>query len=1368
MAALIVNQTKSADIFTASASGTTKFTIHNDGSITLAGMSSTSETAEGTIYYDTDVDHLYLRTGDAAYHRLAQDMTKYTVNNTSLATGSYVEIAHNQAVDDISTTAWIYDGSKYVRIDDAALRSLNTEDNTLVAWYKMEEASGNLDNAEGTAGNDLTASGSATYQQTGKVNYAIDFDGSTDWFVTEFDADNNNFDFGTGSFSIGGWFKHDTISTNSDYMISKYSDEASITSLGDGADGTIIVSSAKNINTQTIASSRTYADGIAYRVGAPSDSATSVTRYTTVTLSNGISAGDEVMLINLQGASGDLGDVGNYEIMEVQSVTATTITFTEAITKSYDGASAANQKVIVQRVPNYTEVTIQSGGSVTASAWDALATTPTGSAGYYTGIVAFKANGTVSIESGGSVTVSEKGYRGGPKGSGTATGTSGESRPGTGSVSTSANDGGGGGGYTYVGAGNGGDDGGGGGYATTGTIGVVNGSGGTGGAGGGTYGSSDLSSDLFFGSGGGGGGSWVSNGGNGGIGGGIAFISANSISVSGNINAIGQNGVVNTGSSGNGGSGSGGSIFLSANTLTLGSSLVNGLGATAYADGGDGRIYTKYSTSSSGTTTPGAEVSVVTPNSGGYKLYMASDGDIVFGIDDDNAIFPEDSATTTIATYDDNNWHHIVAVKNGTTNIKIYIDGQEVASDTSLAATGSLSNGKPFYLGVDYDGASNSYDGTMDQIFVYNRTLSPGEIEELYRSNSRFYIEQTSNNVLRLYNYTGETQNVRLDAIVFGADLAEWYATDNQSIEAGDVVSITGEKDNYGVPKVRKSAVEGEKELMGIISTKAGQELGIPSEDRKLVGLSGRVPVKIAPDSQNILAGDFLTSSSTYPGMATKATRPGHVVAKALETWNPDSGKSKINSFINVSWHDPSIYLTDIGELSIQIATEPSQVYNNLSLNLYLLLDKLGKSIKTLGVFGQIIAANIKAGAIETKEFTTDSFLAFQGTIDNLIINSNLVSPKIETEVISPIADKNLVIDLENTATDSAEATYGNLIVKGEDGKEVVSIDPSGNATFSGTLESEQVTTNDLYAGKIYADEIVARSGSFANITSASQSSITREEIEEMLREAEDNLASLSSQDQQLVNASGSANISELALENLFVTDIAAITSLSISNSMTLGNDLVFQTSISDEGEILANTIDTLSAPLQIQSLAMAPLEIMAGKFRIETDGNVFIDGNLFIAGNIEAEKLTLKPNQEILESGFGDLLNIQGIDGNLVASINASGSASFNELSTNKLTIAGSETTTSSTLVDGLVTQTNATAGKATLPANIGQITIKNPKITNYTLVYVTPTSSTMNNVLYVKSKGEGFFTVGFSQPIPLGVEFNWWVIDVKNPKLD
>ena len=90
--------------------------------------------------------------------------------------------------------------------------------------------------------------------------------------------------------------------------------------VGNGADGALAPTGTFDLNAST-SGSRTYADGIAYHVTTPADSATSVTRVSG-TNTNGIVIGDELLLINLQGASGDAADVGNYEFVEVQSVTS--------------------------------------------------------------------------------------------------------------------------------------------------------------------------------------------------------------------------------------------------------------------------------------------------------------------------------------------------------------------------------------------------------------------------------------------------------------------------------------------------------------------------------------------------------------------------------------------------------------------------------------------------------------------------------------------------------------------------------------------------------------------------------------------------------------------------------------------------------------------------------------------------------------------------------------------------------------------------------------------------------------------------------------------------------------------------------------
>jgi hypothetical protein len=470
--------------------------------------------------------------------------------------------------------------------------------------------------------------------------------------------------------------------------------------------------------------------------------------------------------------------------------------------------------------------------------------------------------------------------------------------------------------------------------------------------------------------------------------------------------------------------------------------------------------------------------------------------------------------------------------------------------------------------------------------------------------------------------------------------------------------------------------------------------------------------------------------------------------------------------------------LTSTGDLNIIIdqTKQLASTKQDLQNTLFDLRDSAGQIVTGMANFAQVAAVriktglveteniivnnvliaknaifeNVKAGAIVTKEFVTNSLVAFQATIDNLIVRNGLVSPSVQTALISPLADqKDIVVKIGNTNTATNSSEPGKLIVENASGSAVASIDEAGNATFSG----------DINARKIYADEIIAGKVTFSDLFSASSSGITRDEVEAMLKEAEVGQQTLAdSLKGNIFAATDSANINEIAVNSLYVTGQAAINSLSLTKSLSLGTDLVISSQISDN-QIIVNSIDTLSAPLQIQSLALAPLEMMAGKVRIETNGNMIVTGDLFVAGRIESTGLTLNQPEG---SSFGDLLNVKDSLGNSVASIDSSGSAKFNSVETNQLVIAAGQNASQSALaVNGIIT-TNATAGKATIPADISEITIQNPKITDYTLVYVTPTSSTLNNVLYVKSKGAGFFTVGFSRPLLIDAEFNWWVVQV------
>ncbi|HMN19043.1 MAG TPA: DUF2341 domain-containing protein [Candidatus Moranbacteria bacterium] len=341
---------------------------------------------------------------------------------------------------------------------------------------------------------------------------------------------------------------------------------------GSGADGSVNISTAKNINTDVLASGRSCADAVSYSVTALGNDFATLSG----SAEGCIAPGDEVLLVNLQGTSANYGNVGNYETLKVGSVLGSTINFAASKTKYYGdgpsddlniGIAATNQRVILQRVPNYGDVIIESGGSLTVDAWN----------GVKGGVFFVRVSGMLVND--GAITASGKGYRGGTtqqKGENISglniggTGGGGNGVRNSGTAGCNVNTGGGGGG--------------GGGYGTNGINGQT-GQGGAGGAGGVSFGAQDLGKLYFGGAGGGGGyGACGGAGGTGGFSGGIIFITASAVNVSGSVSANGTTGTGGTG--GGGGGGAGGSLLLRAGSLAGGTNKITATGAAGAPDGG--------------------------------------------------------------------------------------------------------------------------------------------------------------------------------------------------------------------------------------------------------------------------------------------------------------------------------------------------------------------------------------------------------------------------------------------------------------------------------------------------------------------------------------------------------------------------------------------------------------------------------------------------------------------------------------------------------------------------------------------------------------------------------------------------------------
>ena len=95
---------------------------------------------------------------------------------------------------------------------------------------------------------------------------------------------------------------------------------------------------------------------------------------------------------------------GKYEFANITSISGNTLNLSQGLANTYYSGTfneTTSSVTQVVRVPRYTNVTVNDGGSITASPWD----------GWSGGMVVFRATGTVNVS--GDITVVGKGYRGG-------------------------------------------------------------------------------------------------------------------------------------------------------------------------------------------------------------------------------------------------------------------------------------------------------------------------------------------------------------------------------------------------------------------------------------------------------------------------------------------------------------------------------------------------------------------------------------------------------------------------------------------------------------------------------------------------------------------------------------------------------------------------------------------------------------------------------------------------------------------------------------------------------------------------------------------------------------------------------------------
>jgi hypothetical protein len=116
-----------------------------------------------------------------------------------------------------------------------------------------------------------------------------------------------------------------------------------------------------------------------------------------------------------------------------------------------------------------------------------------------------------------------------------------------------------------------------------------------------------------------------------------------------------------------------------------------------------------------------------------YGIWMTSAERIQAGFESGAGA---DFYTTSPATYGDGQWHYAVVTYDGSTAVRLYIDGVQVSSLTT-SATPDNTGIQPVRIGANSLSLNGFFIGNVDEVRIWNRALSAAEIADAY-NNGQF------------------------------------------------------------------------------------------------------------------------------------------------------------------------------------------------------------------------------------------------------------------------------------------------------------------------------------------------------------------------------------------------------------------------------------------------------------------------------------------------------------------------------------------------------------------------------------------------------------------------------------------------------
>ena len=404
---------------------------------------------------------------------------------------------------------------------------------------------------------------------------------------------------------------------------------------------------------------------------------------------------------------------------------------------------------------------------------------------------------------------------------------------------------------------------------------------------------------------------------------------------------------------------------------------------------------------------------------------------------------------------------------------------QNTAGTIASAGTGSIDdiavlipyNHNSLFAGT-MEGTSAegyTYNVSIDQSYALKfnsgATTAGGIQGNNQNYGSIYFVASLSAN---LNNKQGNTGTFVFDHSIMSTngsyDVAEDYPTRDDTLEAGDVVSIDTNERGFVV----KSNGEYDYTAIGVYSEKPA--LRLSQDDDKINGgiavpiaLAGRAPVKVSTENGEIKQGDPLTPSS-IPGVAMKAKKSGLIVGQAMEGFS-GAGVGKVLAYIKSTSYSGSIAesFTNIDLASSSASSDilAQIVANGTDGKSNVITDRViaGLEIITPKITADtIFAKNIKADHIEGLDVIQDNLAALNEKVSQLSTTSSAST--------SSTVEQRLLAQLQS-ASMSATVTQNSLNITTSDGSGLASVSGKLRITGDGFIEGiltviDTIKANDL------------------------------------------------------------------------------------------------------------------------------------------------------------------------------------------------------------------------------------------------------------------------------------------------------------------